>query len=510
LTEPGETRRYRSPRAAGGVLHRPWVLAFVGCFLLSAAWAFASPMSTSPDEPSHMVKAAATARGEFVAASTRHEVKDGFEKTWLGYRLPAKYSTLDGMSACFRLQHNKSASCGKPFGKDDTEKIVETSAGQNNPAYYYPVGLPSLVLSGTSALYGMRLMSALLGSALLAAAVALAAQWRSPGWPMLGVLACTTPMALFLNGTVNPNGMEASAAVLAWTAALSLALDPRVDVATHRLILLTVGAVLLANSRSLGVFWLAAILVAALLLGGRRAWWELAKRKMLWVAAVLSTAGAVLAVLWTSYAESVTPTLVSFPKLTNGFVAADVFWNSGNYVGEIVGDLGWLDTPLPPGTIIAWYGVFGLCALMGFGTGRRRDSVVLGSLIVGTVVIPIIAQVIQAKYFGIGWQGRYILAWVVGAPVLAGCTVSRHVGAELPRPVELRVPVAALIVLGLASAGAFYWSMIRYAHGGFEKYAPAPFHWTPPGGWLLLWLVYLAGSAALVGAVRWRPQVWIT
>ena len=144
-----------------------------------------------------MVKAVATARGEFVNSSSRHEIINGFEKTWLGYRLPAKYGTLDAMSACFR-NTLLSAACGEKFGTDNSTAIVETSAGNYNPAYYFPVGLPSLVFPGLGALYGMRLASALLNSALLAAAVGIAAGWRRPGWPVLGVVACGTPMALFL------------------------------------------------------------------------------------------------------------------------------------------------------------------------------------------------------------------------------------------------------------------------------------------------------------------------
>jgi hypothetical protein len=64
-------------------------------------------------------------------------------------------------------------------------------------------------------------------------------------------------------------------------------------------------------------------------------------------------------------------------------------------------------------------------------------------------------------------------------------------------------------VLALAGLAAFYWSMIRYAHGGFEKYLPGPFEWTPPGGWPLVWVVYAAGAAALVGVPRWRARVRI-
>ena len=84
-----------------------------------------------------MIKAAATARGEFVNSTSRHEITNGFEKTWLGYPLPAKYKTLDAMSSCFRFQF-LSAACGQKFGTDNSTAIVETSAGNYNPAVLLP------------------------------------------------------------------------------------------------------------------------------------------------------------------------------------------------------------------------------------------------------------------------------------------------------------------------------------------------------------------------------------
>ncbi|MFL6115868.1 MAG: DUF2142 domain-containing protein [Catenulispora sp.] len=496
-------------------LARPWLLALIGFFLVAAGWAFASPMSSAPDEPSHLVKAAATARGEFVNSTTRHEVKGGFEKTWLGYPLPAKYATLDAMSACFR---NKlvSASCGKKFGTDDTTEIVETSAGNYNPAYYFPVGLPSLVLPGIGALYGMRLMSALLNAALLATAVGVAAGWRRPGWPVLGVVVCGTPMTLFLSGTVNSNGMEATAAVLAWTAGLSLALDtdPRPGQVTRRAVALAVGGALLANTRSLGVLFMLSVLVALVVLAGPRTLARLARQRGVQISAAVLAVGGGAAVLWNRYADGLTTSSLSFPTLTPHGVGTEVFWNSGSYIIQIVGSLGWLDVALPPGAVIAWYAVAGLLVLSALSCARWREAAVMVVLVVGTVVIPIVAQVLEAKRFGIGWQGRYILAWALGVPVLAGLLVARRLGPELPAALERRAPTVAAVVLGLAGIAAFYWSMTRYAHGGFKKYGIHPIQWSPPGGWSTSWMVYVAGLAALVTAVAvrrrevmWRPPV---
>jgi hypothetical protein len=498
----------------GGTLrafNRPWLLALIGFFLVSVGWAFASPMSTSPDEPSHIVKAAATARGEFVNSTSRHEVSGGFEKTWLGYPLPAKYATLDAMSACFR-NTLYSAACGQKFGTDNSTAIVETSAGNYNPLYYFPVGLPSLVLPGVGALYGMRVASALLNSALLAAAVGIAASWRRPGWPVLGVVACGTPMALFLSGTVNSNGMEATAAVLAWTAGMSLALDddPKPGQVTRRAIGLAIGGVLLANTRSLGIAFVASVLIALAIIAGPRKLAWLARFRAVQIMTGVLVLGGVAAFLWNRYADTLVSSNLSFPKLTPGVVFNEVFWSSGTYIMEAVGELGWLDVALPPGTIIAWFAVTGLLILCAFGVAKWREVLVMAVLVLGTATIPLAAQLLEYKRFGIGWQGRYILAWALGMPVLAGLLMARRIGSKLPSALERRVPIAASIVLGLAGLGAFYWSMTRYAHGGWRKYGITPILWTPPGGWILWWVVYAVGLAALVAtvAVRRRDALW--
>lgn len=507
--EPSRVRR--AGKRVVGILGRPWLLALVGFFLVSMGWAFASPMSTSPDEPSHMVKAVATARGEFRNVSSRHEITNGFEKTWLGYQLPAKYGTLDAMSACFR-NTLLSAACGEKFGTDNSTAVVETSAGNNNPAYYLPVGLPSLWLPGLGALYGMRLASALLNSALLAAAVGIAAGWRRPGWPVLGVIACGTPMALFLSGTVNSNGMEATAAVLAWTSGMSLALDddPKPGQVTRRAIGLAVGGVLLANTRSLGIAFTISVVVALVIIAGRRKLAWLVRFRAVQIMLGVLVLGCVAAFLWNRYAATLDTSNLSFPTLKAGVVFNEVLWSSGTYIMEVVGELGWLDVALPPGTIIAWYAVAGLLIVCAFGVARWREALVAAVLVVGTVAIPLIAQVLEAKRFGIGWQGRYILAWVLGLPVLAGLLMARRVGAHLPSALERRVPIAATIVLGFAGLGAFYWSMTRYAHGGWRKYGITPIEWSPPGGWIAWWIVYAIGLAILVAAVavRRRDALW--
>ena len=85
-----------------------------------------------------------------------------------------------------------------------------------------------------------------------------------------------------------------------------------------------------------------------------------------------------------------------------------------------------------------------------------------------------------------------------------------QLSAKLPAVLERRVPIVAAVVLALAGLGAFYWSMIRYAHGGWRKYGITPIEWSPPGGWIVWWVVYTVGLAVLVTtvAVRRRDPLW--
>jgi hypothetical protein len=481
---------------------RTWVLAFLGFFLITTAWSIASPMGSSPDEPAHLVKAAATARLEITPDHVRLEHTNGWAKYWLAFKLPANYATLDGQSSCYRGDPVASAACAKPFSGDTHTTLVETSAGQNNPIYYFPVGLPSLVSEGRAGLYGMRIASSALCALFLASALLTAYEWkRRRAWPMLAVFACGTPMALFLCGSVNPNGLEAVTAVLAWIAALSLVLDPDPALVGRRATRLAVAGVFLLNTRSIGPEWLTAVVSVALVAGGWRIVRELSRTTAMRVCAGVLVVGAVAAEAWQRYAESIAPSsalLPLFAKMNAHGVALEAMQRSSRYLDETIGLLGWEDTSLPPGVHYTWFAVLGLMVLLALSVGRIRDGVLLIALILGGFLIPIAAQVLEYRTMGISWQGRYGLAFVAGIPILAGTVLAAH-GREFPRSLEFRAPIVAASFLAFADVLAFYWPMIRYGKKIKTSLLPTGMNWAPPGGWPASWALYLGGLAAVVG-----------
>jgi hypothetical protein len=476
--------------------------AFAVFFVLSAAWSLATPLGGSPDDPAHMIKAAATARGEI--NGVRGYVEAAGLQPARYYNVPAAYAqfTVPGAALhCYAFHPNVPASCGhSDFGVTGTVSLP-TTAGQYNPIYYAAVGWPSLFAPGTTGMYLMRLMSALLCSLMLAAAVRLAAQWRRPAFPLLGVACAATPMVLFLNGMVTPNAPEASSAVLTWTAALSITMDPRPELLKRRLALLVVGLAVLANARPLGAEWIAAILVVALFVKRRGALTGFLHSRAVWAAAAVAAVTGLFGVGW-SETHGDDAKVPYQPAYAFGPAAHHAFDQTWGYIQGIVGDFGWLDTPSPPATYYPWLGVIIIMMIAAWACGRLRDGIAVLALLVGVIVIPILAQGVEAKHLGYIWQGRYLLAFAVGLPILTGSIISQR-EIRIPATLQRRSVVAAFVLLAFANFAAYFHTMRRFTVGLGKALVFTHVHWEPPGTWLLLLLLYavaLAGFVLLMSA----------
>jgi hypothetical protein len=58
-------------------LRHQWWSAFVVFFVLAAAWSVATPLFASPDEPSHVVRAASLVRGQILGDEPRGRAAEG-------------------------------------------------------------------------------------------------------------------------------------------------------------------------------------------------------------------------------------------------------------------------------------------------------------------------------------------------------------------------------------------------------------------------------------------------
>ncbi|TAM92892.1 MAG: DUF2142 domain-containing protein, partial [Jatrophihabitans sp.] len=145
-----------------------WVSLGLALFALQAIWSASIPLMASPDEPSHVVRAAAVAHGQWSGTLGAAPADASTPGTATTVQLPADYAQAVALPNCFAFRSDQPASCQQPVAPaNGATAPVQTFAGQYPPLYYALVGWPSRFLAVEPAIYAMRLVSAALASALL-------------------------------------------------------------------------------------------------------------------------------------------------------------------------------------------------------------------------------------------------------------------------------------------------------------------------------------------------------
>ncbi|MEV7176301.1 DUF2142 domain-containing protein [Kitasatospora sp. NPDC093679] len=488
---------------------RLWTIAFLTFAILGGTWSVATPLMASPDEPAHVVRAAAVVRGQVNGVEVMEPQMVGYiHSTWAnsGVELPSWYQQLKTADTCYRFKGKIPAKCAKKVHEDSDTVLVTTSAGRYNPVYYFAVGWPSLLVSGPHSVYLMRLVSAVLSALLLASAMVTAGEWRRSWLPKIGVLAAATPMTLFLGGMVNPNGVEIAAGLLFWTAVLSLLIDPQPDLLKRRLARTGVAGVVLLEIRPLGLAWIVGTVFFGLLASQQGAVREIVKHRSARLWAVVLAVALAAAQAWNSthpdHSTIQTSADLSFFK-----AAEHTFLESDKYLRQMIGWFGWLDAESPFLTVSVWSGTILLLIMLSLACGRRRDVIALLGLMAAILGIPIVAQGLQASTLGLIWQGRYLLPFAVGLPLLAATILSKR----SPQGGLMRARLTLVIGSALAAAqlAAFFWALRRFTVGVEGHVIPMPAAWSPPGTWVLWTVVYALGSIGVVwlvaGQSDYRP-----
>ncbi len=485
----------------------PWTvlgLAWGVLFLLMACFSIATPPGASPDEPAHAMRAYAAAHGQLIGPDSTTVTGT------MDLQVSRYFAKLESHMPCFKRAVTVTPACVAPISDPNATTTGHSSTNINTPVFYVAVGWPSLVLQGAKALYGMRLVSALICSGLLALAfVALLALPRRR-WAALAVATGVTPMVLFLSGTLNPNGME----VAATTAVFALLCVTFGTPSTRRLLVwrvagIVVVSVLLVNIRSIAILWLLLALVSALLLGHPARIRDVLRSWITWAAVAVIGLVTVATAFFYLRPRSLTP---AYQPIGAGGSWSQGFSNTldqtfGFMTGWIA-QFGWLEIPAPGIALAVWACIGSGIVLVGAALGPR--PVRLAALIVGLAVIlvPPITQAALIYSSGYVWQGRYTLAVGVLLVVICGIGLDR---AALPGPDEDRraatVARVAIVLLGVGEIGAFLWMLRRYVTGlapnlTWLDLLRAP-QWQPPGGWALVAVVFVAVTAAGV-VLLWR------
>jgi hypothetical protein len=456
------------------------LVSFVLLVVVGGTWALAVPLFAGPDEPSHLRRAAAVARGQLDDVPHERE----------GYAAVEVPAVLDNASDCYAFDPTVDARCMEVVDPGGTVRVGHT-ARDYPPLYHGIVGAPSLLADGVTAVYLMRLAGVVAAAAALALAVAAVLRSRAPAPALVGLAATLTPMTLFAMGVVNPSGLAIPAAVAAWCWGYRLVRDAPLARLGAAAAGTGIGLCTLLLLRRDSLLWTATIVVALAALAPRSRWRGLVRARPVHL---LGMAVAVAGAVQLAFSTSAATTFAERSGQVD--VTTDLAWALDELADKyrhMLGVLGWLDTEIPVVAQTAISVVLVGLVVTALLRAPRQVAVVLVGVIVATAGAVLGFGALRPDYV----QGRYLLPLAVGVPLLAGLGL-----AESRRRLPAAALGAGLGLVALAQTVAFYAVLRRYAVGidGPWWFPPAT-GWEPPVPELVLLVVHTLAVGLL--ALHW-------
>jgi uncharacterized membrane protein HdeD (DUF308 family) len=418
---------------------RTFVWALLGALLLQVSWAVAVPPFRGLDEHDHAYKAAAVALGDWSAAHppSAHGI---------GEMMVVPRDIVEAAGpVCESLPYTHEENCtpGRAGAAPGTVEVASTAA-RYNPVFYFVIGTPARLFTGSDALYAMRATSALLCALLLALAFAACRPWSSSRWPATSILLAATPVLMYSNAVAAPNGIELCAALLVWSALLGFARGPDDAVFLRRcLVLATIGAVPLATVRSLGPLWLLLILAVCAVLTPPERRAALRRSTTARVCAAVAALSVGAGAGWTLRAgtNEVTPIGDPFTGLGVALPRQFVLW-----FFQSVGAFPARNEPAPLLTYAIVFAAWGVLAVLGWRLATRRQRLALAIVFVVSALIPLAVTIRSYHDAGPLWQGRYGYPFALGFLLICGQVLA----ARDPRPRRALPVVIAAAVTAVA------------------------------------------------------------
>jgi hypothetical protein len=327
---------------------------------------------------------------------------------------------------------------------------------------------------------------------------------------MVEAIALTiTPLVFFFAGVVNPSGFEIAAAICAWTSGLALVRNWSLRPPRGVLIAFIASGCLLELTRGLSVLWLAIILLTLLCLEPRSCRNLLRERSVRIGAAILVVVGAVaVGFVVTAHTLKVLPsTLLPAQRHTSFFPLTErVLGQIGLYIREFIGVFGWLDTPSPPLARILWTALLGFLLVLGLVASKRRETLILVGLIVGSFVLSMVLIEWNAGTSGITWQARDGFPLYAGSLLLAGILIPHTTIAGFGDFARRRVAAIVAIGVGVSQLTDFGWTFRRFTVGlghTVNLFQPVRHGWAPPPG------VPFTALLGVVGVVLYATWIFL-
>ena len=206
-------------------VRRTWLSAFAAFALLAIAWSLAMPADGTTDERQHLERAYGAVTGHLLAPQGEDPL---VHRPGAAFDVPKSLLPPNALCVYFPNVHQdqswvaRAASCQHPAPATQAKVRVVSWVGRYNPLYYLAVGAPLRFWPTMHGILASRILAALLASAFAATAAMVAIRTRRP-LLLAALLTVLTPTTIALNSTVNPNGVEISAALLLWVCLVDLA-----------------------------------------------------------------------------------------------------------------------------------------------------------------------------------------------------------------------------------------------------------------------------------------------
>lgn len=454
-----------------------------------SAWAFASPIGSSPDDDFHLTS--------IWCASASPDANCTPGATATSREVPKAMAT----PPCFWLDATKSAACQAKTGfdtKDTASTIRGNFVGGYPPVFYAFMGIfvgPSIVVSALI----MRLVSVILFVALTSVLFVLLPRTRRPALAWSWIIT-TVPLGLFIIASNNPSSWAITGVGSAWIALLGwFETSGRRKVGLG--IVFAIAVVMASGARGDGAIYAALGIVVVLFLTFTRS------RRFL-VNAILPIALLAVCVYFFISAQQVISGLNGFggpnspaaggtralgPLLISNLLNIPALW-----VG-IFGSfgLGWLEVGMPQIVIFGALGAFLVVAAVGFGRLTIRKAVSLAAVGLALVVVPVFVLTRGGDLVGEQVQPRYILPMII---LLAGLLVLQ--AGRLPIRFTRGQVILVTLTLTVIQAIALHTTLRRYitgaGKGGWNLDAGIKWWWDSP---IAPMAVLIIGSLCYAGAI---------
>lgn len=468
---------------------RVFCLTLLGSLLLQTAWILSVPAFRGIDEFDHVFKAESVAGGQLIS---RVPAEDGH-----GALLEVNEETVRAAApVCEWYLYVGPDNCSPVKVLGDGRALAGSGAGSYNPVYYAVVGNAAKAFAGDTAVYAMRLVTALVCSLLIAWGASLTSGWARTRLPLLAYAAGVTPVLAYSTSVVSPNGLTYTGALLFWFAALALDRSPEDSAGALRA--LVVGAVAVLTSHTTGPVWLLVATASILMLRPVREWRTiLGRRPVAWAGATLF-AGlvAIACVAWTRYsqANSVGP---ARPDWDGDFPWAALARENALWAFQSIAAFPIRNQPAPLLVYVLWGAVLTALLVLLARRSTTRERLALGALLVPLLLLPNVLSYLTFPSQGFAWQGRYMLPLWVGVLALAARALDR--GREAPDRILV---VTAFATMAVANAV----SVVSVAAKEADEAVSIPAAGLFPAGVVLVGVLAAVGSLLPALGLAWPER----